>query len=343
MQTTLVIGSADRGKTTLVAKWARAAASEGGVTFVLDTDIGQSELGPPTTIGLAKALPTVERLHDLKAEALFWVGALSPSAAALEHVVACARAAELARKLGAERLLIDTPGWVSGPAARRWLAALAQALRPQTIVGVGEPGELDGLLKMLCASCGATAERVAPPEGVTRKPAGMRATRRSTRLAKALENSRPLALPLDAVPTLGATLGTGVPLPPEQRRWCASALKSPVVHAEQSDGVLSVFHLGPLRKDWDALTGPVAYHFHLRSVRPLAIAAYEGVLLGLHDAGGKLLGLGRFSGIEPDRGELLLTTPLLDAARERIALIAFGRLRCAPDGSQPKELKPGEI
>ena len=342
MQTTLVIGNADRGKTTLISRWAKAAASD-GLTYVLDADTGQSELGPPATIGLARALPNVERLHDLKPDALFWVGALSPSAAALEHVVASARAAEHARKLGAERLLVDTPGWVSGPAARRWLAALAQALRPKTIVGVGEPSELDGLLKVLCASCGATSEIVAPPDGVVRKPSGMRATRRSTRLARALDGSAPLALPLDAIPTLGATLGTGTPLPPEQLRWCAAALKSRVLHAETCDGVLSIFHLGPLRKDWDALTGPVAYHFNVRSVRPLSMDAYVGVLLGLHDAGGKLLGLGRFTGIEPDRGELLLTTPLPDAARERIALIAFGRLRCAPDGSAPRELKPGEI
>lgn len=342
MQTTLVIGSADRGKTTLVCRWAKAAASD-GVTYILDADTGQSELGPPATLGLARALPNVERLHDLKPEALFWVGALSPSAAALEHVVASARAAQLARKLGAERLLVDTPGWVSGPAARRWLAALAQALRPTAIVGVGEPGELDGLLEMLCATCGAASERVSPPEGVVRKPAALRATRRSTRLAKALDGSRPLALPLDATPTLGATLGTGTPLPPEQRRWCASALKSHVLHAERSDGVLSIFHVGPLRKDWDSLTGPVAYHFKARSVRPLSLDAYDGVLLGLHDAGGKLLGLGRFSGIEPDRGELLLTTPLPDSVRERLAWLSFGRVRCAPDGTNPRELKPGEI
>ena len=53
MQTTLVIGSADRGKTTLVAKWAREWSSA-GATFVLDADTGQAELGPPATLGLAQ-------------------------------------------------------------------------------------------------------------------------------------------------------------------------------------------------------------------------------------------------------------------------------------------------
>jgi polynucleotide 5'-hydroxyl-kinase GRC3/NOL9 len=342
MQTTLVIGATDRGKTTLVSQWARALAADSS-TFVLDADTGQSEIGPPGCVGLARAQAGVERLSDLKPEASFFVGALTPSPAALEHVLAVRRAADTARALGAERLLIDTPGWIYGPGARRWLAALAQSLLPATVAGVGVPGELDGLLKLLQASSGATIENVLPPEGVGRKPPGLRATRRVMRLSKALSGSRELALPLDALSTLGATLGTGTPLPPELLRWSSAALKMPVAHTEQSEGVLSIYVSGPLRSGWESLTSPVAYHFKAKSVRVFSLHSHDGVLLGLQDGTGKLLGIGRFAGLDTERGELLVTTPLLESQVERIALIAFGRIRCAPDGSEIQDLKPGEL
>ena len=48
----LVLGAADTGKTTLAEAIARRAASSGPVG-VIDADIGQSHIGPPTTVGWA--------------------------------------------------------------------------------------------------------------------------------------------------------------------------------------------------------------------------------------------------------------------------------------------------
>jgi polynucleotide 5'-hydroxyl-kinase GRC3/NOL9 len=342
MQTTLIIGAADTGKTTLTARWARWSAAE-GASFVLDADTGQSEIGPPGCVGLARAQSDIERLGDLKPEASFFVGALTPSSAALEHAVAVRRGADLARSLGADRLFVDTPGWVAGPGARRWLSSLAQLLAPDTVAVVDSGKTLEGLSRALASVSGARIEIVAQPEGVQRKPAGLRATRRVTRLSKALANSRPLALPLDRLATVGTTLGTGEPLPPELLRWCTSALKMPVGYAEQSEGTLAVFIQGHLRPGWESLVGPVAYHFKVKVVRPISLAALDGVLLGLHDDAGRLLSMGRFTGLDPERGELLCSAPLSESATDRVALAAFGRVCCAPDGSAIQELRPGEL
>jgi polynucleotide 5'-kinase involved in rRNA processing len=50
----LFLGGTDAGKMTLVAALARRLAGEHEVA-VLDADIGQSHIGPPTTIGWALA------------------------------------------------------------------------------------------------------------------------------------------------------------------------------------------------------------------------------------------------------------------------------------------------
>ena len=50
--TCLVLGSADTGKTALVAAIAKYAAPSWPIGIV-DSDIGQSHIGPPTTVGWA--------------------------------------------------------------------------------------------------------------------------------------------------------------------------------------------------------------------------------------------------------------------------------------------------
>src|SRR3989442_7161458 len=49
---TLILGTSDTGKTSLTARLAGALAARGERVAVVDADVGQSEIGPPTTVGL---------------------------------------------------------------------------------------------------------------------------------------------------------------------------------------------------------------------------------------------------------------------------------------------------
>lgn len=84
----LLLGATDRGKTTFAALAARILTSEIERVAVVDADIGQSEIGPPGTVGVAWALPEATRLRDLTPSATFFVGAFGPPPVALELVVA---------------------------------------------------------------------------------------------------------------------------------------------------------------------------------------------------------------------------------------------------------------
>jgi polynucleotide 5'-kinase involved in rRNA processing len=58
----LVLGARDTGKTTLVTYLAHALLADGGSVVVVDADLGQSEIGPPTTVGLGYLRGRVARL-----------------------------------------------------------------------------------------------------------------------------------------------------------------------------------------------------------------------------------------------------------------------------------------
>jgi polynucleotide 5'-hydroxyl-kinase GRC3/NOL9 len=345
----LLVGATDRGKTTFAALAAQRLAFHLGnnAVAVVDADVGQSEIGPPGTVGVAWARPDVPRLHDLKPAARFFVGAFAPGGVALEHAAATGQAVAWARERDAARILIDTTGFVAGPAARRLKVAKAQLARPALLLGFARAAELDPLLSVLAAATGAAALALPVPEAVGRKSPTLRATRRMTRAAEALEGARPLRLPFSEIATVGATLGTGEPQPPHLVRWIGNALRFAVVHAERDGGVgggtLALWVDGPPpRGGWESIAAPVAEHFGVKTVRALSLRAHRGLFLGLHDAGGRLLSVGRFLQLDPAQGELVVAAPP-PASAERVRLVAFGRVRLGDDGAPAADIKPGEI
>jgi polynucleotide 5'-hydroxyl-kinase GRC3/NOL9 len=343
--TVLLIGGTDRGKTTFTALVARALAAEWEKIAVIDADIGQSEIGPPGNVGVAWAIPDATKLHDLKPAAVFFVGAFAPVSVALEQVVAVTQAVQWARARGAQRILIDTTGFISGPGARRLKAAKAQATQPNLVLGIAKDGELDGLLAVTGAVSGAKTLLLSVPEAVGRKSTTLRQTRRLARLSQALIKAREVTLPLSQVATVGATLGTGDKIPLHLVQWAGNALRLPAVYAEKSEGTLTLFLQGTqVRSGWESGVTPVAEHFGARTVRVLSLDAYANTYLGLHDASGRLLCVGRFLRLDPEREEITISAPLpSQRAVERFRLAAFGRVRVAADGAFLSDIKPGEI
>ncbi|HAV42591.1 TPA: polyhydroxyalkanoate depolymerase, partial [bacterium] len=109
----IVIGAVDTGKTTLVTYLANKAAEGGKVVGIVDADIGQSDIGPPTTIGLGMIKEPVEDLRKITPADLYFVGSLSPKGHLLPMVVGTRRMVEHAFQLGAQKVIIDTTGLIS--------------------------------------------------------------------------------------------------------------------------------------------------------------------------------------------------------------------------------------
>ncbi len=347
--TVLLLGGTDTGKTTFAATVARTLAEDSERIAVVDGDIGQSEIAPPGTVGVAWARPDAERLSDLKPAGTFFVGSFSASTLPLEHATATMLAVRHARERNADRILVDTTGYVTGPTARRLKCAKAALIQPTLIIAFGadrSDGELLALARATSAVCGAELLAVPVPEGIQKKPTAQRTTRRQTRLAAYFgEKPTDVTVPLDDVVTLGATLGTGTVIAPHLAQWMGEALHLPVVHGERAGDVLTLFLDGVARPGWEGLSGAVADHFKARTVRVVSLAAHTGVLVGLHDDTGRLFALGRYAGFDAASVGVAVTVPGGAAAhaRERTRLLAFGRVRTDARGVTISELKPNEL
>jgi polynucleotide 5'-kinase involved in rRNA processing len=111
---TMVLGAPDAGKTTVVRKLVEFLASN-VPTAVVDTDIGQSSVGPPACVGALRVEGRVDAWAP--AEQLHFVGGFSPLGHFLPMLEGLFRLTGWARSIGVTHVVIDTTGFVEGAAA----------------------------------------------------------------------------------------------------------------------------------------------------------------------------------------------------------------------------------
>lgn len=131
---TVVIGNSDAGKTTLVTALASELSSRGARVGVVDADVGQSEIGPPTTVGLGRIAARVDRLSGAELIAFQFVGVSSPARDIGGVVEATRRIVDHARAEPFERVLIDTSGLVLGWPGHRLKQQKIEAVDPDLLV-----------------------------------------------------------------------------------------------------------------------------------------------------------------------------------------------------------------
>jgi len=142
--TCLVLGSADTGKTALVTAIAKHAANSQPVGIV-DADIGQSHIGPPTTVGWAIVDGSQMDLSQLAIGGISFVGDIAPTGHLLQLTAAIIQCVQQSSKL-AEVIIIDTPGFIYGPAASALWWTMQGILQPELILAVERSDELSDIL-----------------------------------------------------------------------------------------------------------------------------------------------------------------------------------------------------
>jgi len=171
----LLLGAADTGKTTLAEALAKRAASSGPVA-VIDADIGQSHIGPPTTVGWGLVDNPEISFSQLTVSGISFVGDVTPIGHLLQLTAAVAQCVRLASE-AAELIIIDTPGFIYGPAATALWWTVQRILQPESILAVQRSDELSDILSGL-RSLELTLELIeSPPQIPTKSPQNRRSYR----------------------------------------------------------------------------------------------------------------------------------------------------------------------
>jgi polynucleotide 5'-hydroxyl-kinase GRC3/NOL9 len=183
----LLLGGADTGKTTLAEALSGRLAGSRPVGIV-DADVGQSHIGPPGTVGWAVIDKPPVDFARLTPGGISFVGDVTPVGHLLQWTAAVVQSLKLLSRV-ARLAVIDTPGFVTGGAAKALWWTIDRMLKPDLILAV-ERGEelgpiLTGLQRTACR-----IERVRPPADIRLKSPDERRRYRKRRFEKYFENSR---------------------------------------------------------------------------------------------------------------------------------------------------------
>lgn len=154
----MLLGGLGTGKTTFAVELLRRAGAAGIPGALVDADIEQSTVGPPTTVGL-KFTGGMEELSNetlRDADALGFVGSLNPREHLLPLVVATAKLVAQAREAAAAMIVVDTTGFVAGIYGQTLKFFKMDAVRPDSVVAFEHGGELEPIVGM--------AQRFTPAE-----------------------------------------------------------------------------------------------------------------------------------------------------------------------------------
>ena len=140
-QVVLVIGATDVGKTTFCRFLADSAIARGLKTAFVDADVGQSQIGPPTTIGMKFLVPENSPVQfNGIADQLYFVGDLSPRGHYLEMLTGTRLMVDRAREV--DFIIVDTTGYIHGAPAVTLKQHKIALIRPDHVVCIGRSSEL---------------------------------------------------------------------------------------------------------------------------------------------------------------------------------------------------------
>ena len=132
-----VIGSNDSGKSTL-CRFLSDNLSINSQTAYIDCDPGQSLIGPPTTVGLMQLF----QLGDEKlSQYHYFVGSTTPRGHLLQALTGIKKLTEQAVRLGAQRIILDSCGFVLDQVAREFQFRIIDLIQPDYLIVLHRPDE----------------------------------------------------------------------------------------------------------------------------------------------------------------------------------------------------------
>lgn len=197
---TLILGTSDTGKTSLTARLASALAARDERVAVVDADVGQSEIGPPTTVGLGRVTGTLSRLADAEVLALEFVGDTSPVRYIRETAEATGRLVRRALEAGFDRVLVDTGGLVEGPLGLALKRAKVRAADPDLVLVLQRRDESEPVARAIEGGERPRVVRLAPSSAAVRRTATRRREHREQMLRDYFARGTTIALSAARVP-----------------------------------------------------------------------------------------------------------------------------------------------
>ena len=145
---TLIVGGVDVGKTTYSIYLVNNCMKRKITVNIIDADIGQSDIGPPATIGTYKPTSYISDLFYQKPDDIVFIGAVTPTYFQ-EKIIDTVSKLSIQSRRSSNITIINTDGWIDGEDAEDYKYAMIARPNADFTVAIQSSDELHNLIKKL--------------------------------------------------------------------------------------------------------------------------------------------------------------------------------------------------
>jgi polynucleotide 5'-hydroxyl-kinase GRC3/NOL9 len=316
--TVMVVGGMDSGKTSFCTFLANEAVTKKLRTSIIDADLGQSDVGPPSTVGFNFLTEPVKDLFDIDAQDAVFVGSTSPSGSINKVIEGLTRLKDRAMEEGVDFLVINTDGWVEGEEAAAYKVLLAKKVGPSAVVGIQRGNELTPILD---AMNGVKVVAIDSPQLIQPRSREKRKLLRELSYKKYLKEAKMQSFSLGWLKVKDSIFGAGGPVPRKRLETLMNLMgTSPIYYEETVNAILVVS--SKHKTVTEERVKAVEEQFG-KKVKVIQEGDEEGLLVGLKDEEDKFLGIGILTEVDYKRRILKIYTPV----SEKVSLLCFGQIK----------------
>ncbi len=190
----MVMGGSDTGKTTLIECLA-GFLSTGTETGIVDLDMGQSHVGPPTTVSWGKVAGVFRDWNDIAVEDFYFTGTVTPFGSLVPSVVGAKLMTDRALS-SVTKVVVDTTGLIAEPAGRVLKQNKIDIISPDVVLALERSEELGHILEAFRFNKLPRIVRLRVPSRIRTKSLARRAEYRFRRIQAYFAHSEVIEIPM---------------------------------------------------------------------------------------------------------------------------------------------------
>ena len=351
-QRILVLGAPDAGKTTFCKFLVDYVCTASLKVALVDADIGQSQIGPPTTIGMklfevvkvdgTLQLPfggyqtTQQNLEPVNksdkdvlttshakltqnADRLYFIGALSPIRNLLTVLSGTRLMVDTALDTDADVTIIDTTGYIHERAAIYLKQSKIDLIQPHHIVCIGRSNEFEQIVGCYRHLNWTTIHYLLPHKSIHTKSRPLRKRNRKNLFNQYFFDSQLQMIPFEQIRGARTPFFNGRIANQKELEILAGLTENEILHAEWGHRSLCLIARRKI---------PYATSNHLKNYLSLSTVSYERPtyfeqrLVGMLDETGNTIAIGIIENIDFDKKEFYIRCKSEIAAN--IKVLQFG-------------------
>jgi len=311
----MITGDIDSGKSTLTTYIANKLFSIGFKVAVVDSDVGQSSIGPPCTIGLGIMKGYVISLDEIPLLDACFLGSNTPAGLFHKMIAGVVMMIERALRHNVDVILVDTTGWIKDEQGMTLKISKVKAVEPNLVIVLEEEYSM---LAHFVKVVSEITDVLRLPKGFVRpRNRNERKKIRQNAYRRYMRGGKKISISLKSVKILEGPILTGIIHVIKQGKF--------KIYYEVSGNSVRIYTANRLNKEiWNIIKRK---HSNVLNANVLNKENIRNLLIGIYNGDKRFMGIGILQDVDFDNKKIEIYTSV---DPKYIKYLEVGRIKISP-------------